>query len=67
MASCLDFAEEMTALQHVGHELGVSILTTPKFHAKMAGEGIEYSWEVSKSVYCRMPLDSRKGKHLSRG
>ena len=62
MASCLDFAEEMTALQHVGHELGVSVLITPKFHAEMAGEGIEYSWGVAKSVYRRMPLDSKKGK-----
>ena len=62
MASCLDFAEEMTALQHVGHELGVSVIITPKFHAEMAGEGIEYSWGVSKSVYRRMPLASKKGK-----
>jgi hypothetical protein len=31
MASCLDFAEEVTALQHVGNELGVSVLITPKF------------------------------------
>ena len=44
MASCLDFAEEMTALQHVGNELGVSVIITPKFHAELAGEGIEYSW-----------------------
>ena len=44
MASCLDFfAEEMTALQHVGKELGVSVIISPKFHAEMAGEGIEYS------------------------
>jgi hypothetical protein len=66
MASCLDFAEEMTALPHVGHALGVSVLITPKFHAKMAGEGIEYSWGVSKSVYRKMPLDSKKERHLSR-
>jgi hypothetical protein len=62
MASCLDFAEEVTALQHVGNELGVSVLITPKFHAEMAGEGIEYSWGVSKNVYRRMPLNSKKGK-----
>ena len=62
MASCLDFAEEMTALQHVGHMLGVSVLITPKFHAEMAGEGIEYSWGVAKSVYRKMPLNSKKGK-----
>jgi hypothetical protein len=43
MASCLDFAEEMTALQHVGSELGVSVIIMPKFHAELAGEGIDYS------------------------
>jgi hypothetical protein len=60
MALCFDFAGEMTALQHVGHKLGVPVLIIPKFHAKMAGEGIEFSWGVSKSVYRRMPLDSTK-------
>ena len=32
------------------------------FHAEMAGEGIEYSWGVAKSVYCRKPLESKRGK-----
>jgi len=58
MASCQDFAEELTALQHVGQVLGVTVHITPKFHAEMAGEGIEYSWAVCKSVYRKMPLDS---------
>ena len=62
MASCLNFAEEMTALQHVGHTLGVSVMITPKFHAEMAGEGIECGWGVVKSVYRKMPLNSKKGK-----
>jgi hypothetical protein len=62
MASCLDFAEEMTALQHVGKELGVSVIISPKFHAEMAGEGIEYSWGISKNVYRKKPLDSKKAK-----
>ena len=44
MASCLDFAKELTALQHVGKELGVLVIISPKFHAELAGEGIEYSW-----------------------
>jgi hypothetical protein len=62
MASCQDFAEELTALQHVGQVLGVTVHITPKFHAEMAGEGIEYSWAVCKSVYRKMPLDSKRGK-----
>jgi hypothetical protein len=62
MASCLDFAEEMTALQHVGSELGVSVIITPKCHAELAGEGIEYSWGVTKGVYRRKPLQSKRSK-----
>ena len=34
----------------------------PKFHAKLAGKGFEYSWGISKGVYRRMPLASKKGK-----
>ena len=67
MASCLDFAQEMTALQHVGSELGVQVIITPKFHAELAGEGIEYSWGVTKGVYRRKPLVSKKGKESFKG
>jgi hypothetical protein len=63
MACCLDFAEaERTALQHVGDELGAAVIITPKFHAELAGEGVEYSWGISKGVYRRKPLQSKKGK-----
>lgn len=62
MASCLDFAEEMTALQHVGKELGVLVIISPKFHAEMAGEGIEYSWGITKGFYRRKPLNSKRSK-----
>ena len=67
MASCLDFAEEMTALQHVGSELGISVVITPKFHAKLAGEGIEYSWGVTKLVYRHKPLQSKRSKESFKG
>jgi hypothetical protein len=50
MASCLNFAEELTALQHVGQQLGVSVIITPKFHAELAGEGVEYSWGIAKGM-----------------
>ncbi|KAI2497133.1 hypothetical protein MHU86_17394 [Fragilaria crotonensis] len=60
MASCLDFAQELTALQHVGKELGVSVIISPKFHAEMAGEGIEYSWGITNGLYQRKPLKSKK-------
>ena len=66
MASCLDFAEEVTALQHVGNELGVSVIISPKFHAELAGEGIEYSWGVTKGLYRCKPLNSKRRDYFKR-
>ncbi len=62
MASCLDFAQESTALQHVGKELGVLVIISPKFYAEMAGEGIEYSWGITKGLYQRKLLNSTRSK-----
>jgi len=71
LGSCTDFITEETALQYLGRRLGLRILHTPKFHAEMAGEGIEYSWACAKGDYRRQPLHLKKGlrnfKSLVRG
>ncbi len=36
-----DFQEEETALEHLGTQLGITVKLTPKFHAKLAGEGAQ--------------------------
>jgi hypothetical protein len=36
--------------------MGVRVISTTKFHAEMAGEGIEYLWGVAKSWYRSKPL-----------
>jgi hypothetical protein len=64
MVSCLNFAKEMTALQHVGNQLGVSVMITPKFHALSAGEGDLYSWGSVKGMYRQKPLISKKSKAM---
>ena len=51
MQSCLDYANEDTELQVQAKKFGATVLCTTKYHAKIAGEGIEFSWGVSKSVY----------------
>ena len=66
MANCFDFAEELTALQYVGSQLGVSVIIAPKFHAELAGEGVEYSWGVVKGVYRQKPLQSKRNKESFR-
>lgn len=52
MAECEDFKNEETALQYLGRQLGVIVQLTPKLHAEIACEGVEYScWAHEKSYY----------------
>jgi len=57
MASCTDFEEEETLLQHIGKTMGVVFDRSPKCHAEIASEGIEYSWGCAKNHYWRVLLD----------
>ena len=38
MASCLDFANEISELQSVGEEMGIEVMLTPKFHCEQVKE-----------------------------
>jgi hypothetical protein len=57
---CPDFKEEETALEHLAAQQGTTVRLTPKFHAELAGEGIEYSWAHAKGHYRRSPLALKK-------
>ena len=37
-----------------------SILFTPKFHCEIAGEGIKYSWGVSKKIYRKKTFQEKR-------
>ena len=60
MSNCMDFRTELTALQNLGNLLGVAVGATLKYHAELAGEGIEYVWALSKNWFKRQPLAKRK-------
>jgi hypothetical protein len=60
MSTCADFENELTALQHLGKKLGTEVICTPKYHAEMAGEGVEYCWALAKNWYKRLPIADRK-------
>jgi hypothetical protein len=63
MASCLDFAEEITEMEARAETMGVRVVSTTKFHAELAGEGIEHAWGCAKG-WCRaQPLNSKKTKN----
>ena len=62
MTECTDFKHGESALQYLGSQVGVKVLLTPKFHAELAGERVEYTWAHAKAYYRRMPLSRKRGK-----
>jgi hypothetical protein len=62
MGLCTDFINEEGMLQTIGKDLGVTVLLTPKCHAEIAGEGIEYLWACAKGAYRSLPLHRKKKK-----
>jgi hypothetical protein len=48
LASCLDSTGAITELQAKREGMEVKVIRRIRFHAEMAGEGIEYLWGVRK-------------------
>ena len=70
MAAAPDFVNETSQVEHVCMELGkragveIKAMISTKYHAEYAGEGIEYSWAFSKSLYRRHPLVAKKARKI---
>jgi hypothetical protein len=62
MGMCTDFLNEEGMMQHIAKGLGVKVLLTPKCHAELAGEGVEYVWACAKGAYRNMSLQQKRGK-----
>ena len=62
MASCQDFLDETNILQDTLLKRGIVVIKSPKCHAELAGEGIEYTWGFVKNIYRRMPLSQKRSK-----
>ena len=63
MGGLLDFAQEISQLQYVGSQMGVQVRPTPKYHAELSSEGVEYLWAMSKARYQYKPLEKKHGKN----
>ena len=48
LENCTDFKNETSQLEYLCEALGVRAVITTKYHAEYAGEGVEYSWGLSK-------------------
>jgi hypothetical protein len=65
MVSRPDFKQELSDLQHLGTEISsetnsVIVDFTPKYHAEIAGEGVECGWGFAKKIHRRMPLKMKR-------
>ncbi len=68
MGKCEDFRTETSAMEQLAADLSnqnmtVSIMTSPKYHCEIAGEGIEYAWGMAKKYYRSLKLEQKKGKN----
>ena len=57
-----DFQSELTLLQFRAQQLGVQVRCSPKYHAEIAGEAIEFCWAFSKNRYRRHKLEDKRTK-----
>ena len=68
MAECTDFKEELSAMELLFEKLSekgecrIELLTSPKYHCEIAGEGIEFAWGLLKKLYRSISLEKKKGK-----
>ena len=66
MESCLDFAREISRLQRIAERYKMQVIMTPKYHAEIAGVGIEYCWGAAKSFYRKISFSEKKTKQQFR-
>jgi hypothetical protein len=65
LSECSDFKNEISALEDLASKLSTTssdlrIKFTPKYHCKIAGEGIEYAWGYSKKIIATYLCAERK-------
>ena len=49
-------SHEQGMMEFIGQKVGVEVILTPKCHAELAGEGVEYMWACSKNHYRNLSL-----------
>ena len=68
LSSYLNFSEEQSAMEVLLSELStkgdlqVQLLTSPKYHCELAGEGVEYCWGLLKCFYCSLSIEKKRTK-----
>ena len=53
-----ELLDELSTLQ----DQKLVLLTSPKYHCEIAGEGIELCWGLMKKIYRSIPLEDKRQK-----
>ena len=64
---CNDFVNEKSEIEFLLEDLSqmnttkdiYKVISLPKYHCELAGEGIEYAWGLIKRRFCGLPLQNR--------
>ena len=67
LSQCADFKNELSTLQALGKDIGIVVNSTPKYHAELASEGIEYSWDTQKGCIIRQLYEKNRAEVISFG
>ena len=74
MSECADFKEEKSAMEHLLSQLSlksrptsIRLMTSPKYHCEVAGEGIEYAFGMMKRFYRNLPLSEKNTREKFNG
>ena len=69
MSKCLDFTGEQSAMEYLLSRLSdktegfeFRLLTSPKYHCELAGEGVEYCWGLAKRFYRSKGIEEKRTK-----
>jgi len=60
LGNCPDFKDELTLLEQLVQDRGHILLSSPKCHPELAGDGVEYGWGQSKRFYRRNNTGTEK-------
>ena len=68
MKRCSNFANKKSAMEHLFAQLSekaeanLKMITSPKYHCKLAGEGVEYAWGFTKRNFRNLSLNEKNIK-----
>ena len=66
MTMCSDFLHEQGMMEFIGQKVGVEVILTPKCHAELAGDGVEYVGMLQEPLSKSIPEGKERERQIYR-